>query len=94
MTLTELLMAQLLDPFRIGLIVALVATMHRTEAVTGRAIPLAAGVVFVALIVPLTLQGFSGGALWQAVWLGLIANALILAVVLAARQALLRLLRR
>ena len=36
MTFGEILFAQLTDPFRLGLIVALVVTMLRTEAVTGR----------------------------------------------------------
>ena len=52
--MTELIQSQLMDPFRIGLIVALVYTMFRTRAATGTAVPLALGVVFVAVILPST----------------------------------------
>jgi hypothetical protein len=47
---TDLVLSQLGDLFRIGLIVALVVTMRRTAAVTGRVVPLALGVVFVAVM--------------------------------------------
>ena len=90
--MTDLLLAQLIDPFRIGLIIALVATMLRTAAVTGRLVPLAAGVVFVAVIIPMTMQA-GRGPVWQAVAVGIVANAVILAVVMGA-WTLLRRLRR
>ena len=90
--MTDLLLAQLTDPFRIGLIIALVATMLRTAAVTGRLVPLAAGVVFVAVIIPMTLQA-GQGSVWQAVAVGIVANAVLLAVVLGA-WTLFRRLRR
>ncbi len=79
--MTDILLAQLTDPFRIGLIVALFATMLRTAAVTGTLVPLAAGVVFVAVIIPMTMQAGPGPA-WQAVAVGIVANAVILAVVM------------
>ena len=41
MTLAELFMAQLTDPFRIGITVALMLTMFRTRANTGTWLPLA-----------------------------------------------------
>ena len=93
MDLADLLRAQLTDPFRWGLIVALVATMHRTRGVTGQALPLVAGVAFVALIVPMTLGALSGAALARAAGVGVVANALILAVVLGVRGAFVRLRR-
>ena len=40
----DLIQSQLLDPFRIGLIAALVFTMLRTRGATGTVLPLAAGV--------------------------------------------------
>ena len=42
----DLVFSQLSDVFRIGLIIALVVTMLRTSTVTGRVLPLVAGVVF------------------------------------------------
>ena len=79
--LIDLVLSQLTDVFRIGLIVALVITMLRTSPVTGRVLPLAAGVVFVAVIVPSTLTG-STETLSQEIAAGLISNLIILAPVL------------
>lgn len=94
MPLTDLFLSQLADPFRIGLLVALIYTMQRTRAATGIWLPLAAGALFVAVIIPVTAQG--GGLpvpLWQAVALGLAANAVLIAVMLAVWQVWLRLRR-
>ncbi len=90
----EILLSQLTDPFRIGLVVALVLTMLRTEAVTGRVVPLVAGLVFIAVVIPFTMSSSSGQALpWQVVSIGLIANAILLAIVLAVRAVFLRMRR-
>ena len=78
----ELVFSQLSDVFRIGLIMALVVTMLRTSSVTGRVLPLIAGVVFVAVIVPSTLSG-SSETLSQEIAAGLISNLIILLPVLA-----------
>ncbi len=88
----ELVQSQLLDPFRIGLMIGLVYTMLRTEAATGRLIPLVAGVVFVAVILPSTMP--SGNAdLTNAIAAGILSNLIILGVVLGG-WALLSRLRR
>lgn len=78
----ELVQSQLLDPFRIGLILALVFTMFRTRAATGTLLPLALGVVFVAVILPST-QGSGAASLTEAVLVGLVSNAIILGIVMA-----------
>lgn len=78
----ELVQSQLLDPFRIGLIVALVFTMFRTRAATGTLLPLALGVVFVAVILPST-RGTGTVGLIQAVLAGLVSNTIILGIVMA-----------
>lgn len=77
----DLVFSQLSDVFRIGLIIALVVTMLRTSTVTGRVLPLIAGVVFVAVIVPSTLSG-STEMLSQEIAAGLISNLIILVPVL------------
>lgn len=86
----ELLISQLTDVFRIGLIVALVVTMHRTSAVTGRLIPLVAGVVFVAVILPTTMPSASTN-LKDAVMVGVVSNLIILALVWIVTVAIKRL---
>ena len=84
----DLIQSQLLDPLRIGLIVALVVTMFRTQAATGTVLPLVAGVVFVAVILPAT-QGAEG--LTRAVAAGIVSNLIILGIVLALAMIIRRL---
>ena len=55
MNFTEIVQAQLGDMFRAALILALLYTMLRTRAVTGTWLPLAAGIVFVAVIIPMPM---------------------------------------
>lgn len=77
----DLINTQLTDPFRIVLLIALFSTMLRTRAATGTYLPLIAGAVFVAVILPLTLS--NGGDLITAVLAGIVANVTILAIILA-----------
>ena len=81
--MNELVLSQLTDLFRIGLIIALVVTMRRTAAVTGRVLPLVLGVIFVATILPTTMPSASAGRT-DAILAGLVSNTIILAVVLVA----------
>lgn len=89
--MTDLLQSQLTDVFRIGLIVALIATTLRTQGMTGRIIPLLAGVVFVAIIIPTTMQTGSDLPLMQRIGAGVLANLIILAVCWGIWQMILRL---
>lgn len=82
--ITDTLLAMLADPFRIALLVGLVLTQRRTAGVTGLVVPLATGVAFVAVLLPLTVGSGSGDALWTAVGIGLVANVLLLLVILLA----------
>ena len=88
----DLVFSQLTDLFRIGLIIALVVTMRRTAAVTGRVFPLVLGVIFVAAMLPLTMSGASA-SLTGAILAGLVSNTIILAVVLVAAGLIARLRR-
>lgn len=91
-TVAELMQSQLLDPFRIGLMIGLVYTMLRTQAATGRLIPLAAGVVFVAVILPSTMPGGEAG-LGTAIAAGILSNLIILGIVLLGWSLVSRLRR-
>ncbi len=84
MTLPDLLLSQLTDAFRIGLLIALFVTMLRTRAASGTWVPLAAGAVFVAVILPTTMQSTPGVPMTQLIGVGLLANVMILAIILAA----------
>ena len=90
--LTDLVLLQLTDLFRIGLVIALVVTMRRTAAVTGRVLPLALGVVFVAVILPTTMPSSSASVI-DAVLAGLISNSIILIPVLVVAELIARLRR-
>jgi hypothetical protein len=87
--MTDLVAAQITDVFRIGLVIALFATALRTRQTVGLAVPLAAGVVFVAAIIPLTTG--PGAPFLPAFTAGLVTNAILLAVVGAAWAASARL---
>jgi hypothetical protein len=74
--------AQLIDPFRIGLIVALVYTTIRNAAVTGWLVPLAAGIVFVAFIIAVTMP-VGGQSQAIVISAGVVSNAVIAAIMFA-----------
>ena len=90
MTLPDLLLSHLSDPFRIGLLIALFYTMLRTQAASGTIAPLAAGAVFVAVLIPLVAQTTLVVPFWQAVVVGIVANVILLAVILGAWTLYLR----
>ena len=79
--MTDLVLSQLTDIFRIGLIIGLVFTMHKTAAVTGRILPLVLGVVFLAVMLPATMPNASA-SFTDAILAGLVSNTIILAPVL------------
>ena len=91
--MTDLFLANLIDPFRIILLAALIATMLRTQATTGTWLPLAAGALFVAVLIPVTLQPAQSLPLWQAVAVGFLANVVLLAVGMALWEGFRRLRR-
>lgn len=94
MSLSQLVLTQLEDPFRIALIIGLVVTMVRTRAQTGTVVPLAAGVLFVAVIIPSTLGTQLAEPFWLQFGAGLISNLVILGVVLGGYEAFRRMTRR
>lgn len=82
--MSDLLAAQATDVFRIGMLIALMLTALRNRAVTGMLLPLAAGAVFVAVIIPLTGATARPEPLATQVLSGLLVNAVYLAIGLAA----------
>jgi hypothetical protein len=80
--LIDLIISQLTDPFRVGLLIGLVITMQRTAAVTGRIVPLVLGVLFVAVMLPTTMPS-SSVSLKDAILAGIASNVILLIPVLA-----------
>jgi hypothetical protein len=86
MDISALMVQQFTEIFRLGLLVGLIYTTERTRHQTGVLIPLIAGVIFVAIIIPSTMP-VAGVPLWQAVTSGLVVNAVIVSVFWFAWQA-------
>ncbi len=84
MSLTDLILSQFTDVFRIVLLIGLVLTALRTASVNGMVVPLLAGVVFVAVIIPTTLKP-AGDQMFLHVGTGIGVNVVILAVLLGGR---------
>lgn len=86
MSFAEILTAQLAEPFRIALLIGLVITQRRTQAATGFWVPLAAGIVFVAVILTSVLgspQGAAGSVpMAMSLGAGVVANVLLLVPIL------------
>lgn len=82
MPLIDILTSQLTDLFRIGLMIALIITAKRNVAATGWVLPLIFGVIFVAIMIPSTLQTQSTEPFWRLVAVGIVANLVILAAAL------------
>jgi hypothetical protein len=86
MDISALMVQQFTEIFRLGLLVGLIYTTERTRQQTGVLIPLIAGVIFVAVIIPSTMP-VSGVSFWQSVTSGLVVNAVIVTVFWFAWQA-------
>ena len=91
MQLVDIYLAQLADPFRVGLLIALLFTAANTEAALNRWIPIALGLVFVAVLIPTAIGAAAGVDLIRTILVGLVSNLTILAVLMAVRAAYLRL---
>lgn len=86
MTIAELMLSQLSDPFRIGLLLALVITAYNTAGAVGLLTPLALGAVFVAVLIPVTTSASESVGLTAAILSGVVVNAAWIGVILAARS--------
>jgi hypothetical protein len=89
MSFLQIIQSQLVEPFRIVLLIALVVTMLRTSRHTGRVIPLALGIVFVAVMATAT----GDGDRLTLVGLGIATNAILVAIILGLAQLWMRLSR-
>lgn len=84
MTAIELYLSQISDPFRIGLLVVLLLTSANTaRAMPNRWLPIALGMVFVAVLIPFSLGRSNEVSGAMAIAVGLVANISLVAVMLA-----------
>ncbi|MBJ2153625.1 hypothetical protein [Paracoccus sp. IB05] len=94
MTFSQIIVSQFADPFRIILLIGLVWTMMRTRAASGTLIPLGAGIVFVAVLIPMTLTAASEIPVRDQILAGLVTNTVITGIVLGIWEAVNRARRR
>lgn len=85
MPFLDIYLAQLVDPFRIGLLVAMLLTSASTAPTLNRWIPIAIGVVFIAVLIPFSFDSADETTKALAVGIGLVSNVTVLAVLLAAK---------
>ena len=93
MDITTILIEQLADPFRIGLLVALLFTAANARGPLNRWLPIALGLVFVAVLIPTAMASDDVEPVTAQIGVGLVANAIILGILLGS-QALFDRLRR
>jgi Na+/glutamate symporter len=79
MDYVSLFTTQITDIFRLGLLAGLIYTTERTRAQTGIMLPLVAGILFVAVIIPNTMP-VAGVDMVSAMVTGIVSNAVIVAV--------------
>jgi hypothetical protein len=87
---TDLVTAALADPFRIALLAALVFTQTRTAGQTGTLIPLVLGVLFVAMMIPMTMGFDEALGLPLVAGAGAVANVILLVPILFAMRLWMR----
>jgi uncharacterized membrane protein len=87
MDLSALVVAQFTDIFRLGLLAGLIYTTQRTRQQTGVLLPLLAGIVFVAVIIPATMP-ISGVPQLTATASGIAVNAVIVGLFWLAWQSI------
>ena len=93
MDIATILIEQLADPFRIGLLVALLFTAANSRGPLNRWLPIALGLVFVAVLIPTAMASDEVEPVTAQIGVGLFANAIILGILLGS-QALFDRLRR
>jgi hypothetical protein len=89
MTSSDILLSQIFDPLRLGLLLPLTVLVLGVQVATRRWPLLAAGGAVVALVLPPFARAEAAGY-WQLALIGLLANAALLALVLAIRHVVLR----
>lgn len=91
MTTEEIIIGQISDPFRIILLGGLVYTMLRTRSATGTWVPLAAGILFVAALIPSTTSVALEHSFMLQFAAGILSNLVITGVLLGLYGAYKRL---
>jgi hypothetical protein len=84
MDLTQIIVSQLSDPFRVGLLVALLFFAANSRGGLSRWVPIALGLAFVAVLIPTAMASDSGEPVTAEIGAGFLSNTLIIGIMLAA----------
>jgi hypothetical protein len=84
MDVTELIIAQLADPLRMGLLVALLFFATNSKGVLNRWLPIALGLAFVAVLIPTAMASDATEPVTAQIGVGFLSNAMIIGVMLFA----------
>ena len=88
MNLVEIVLSQLSDPLRIGLLVALLFVAANGKGLSNRWVPLALGLAFVAVLIPTAMASGVDEPVGAEIGIGFVTNALVVGLMLVAEAAL------
>lgn len=83
MTLVDIFRDQIIDPFRIGMVIMLLVTAARTSGAAGTLVPIGLGIVFIAVLIPTTMG--DGLDTMREIAVGLVVNAILVGLALGAK---------
>lgn len=84
MDIVRILVEQLADPFRLGLLIALLFVAAKPAGVFNRWLPIALGLVFVAVVIPTAMASDETEPMTAQIGIGLLSNGIIVGLMLAA----------
>lgn len=87
MEVTDLIIAQLADPLRMGLLVALLFFAANSRGVLNRWLPIALGLAFVAVLIPTAMASDTAEPVTAQIGVGFLSNAMIVGIMLFAEAA-------
>jgi len=84
MEVSDLILAQLADPLRMGLLVALLFFAANSRGVLNRWLPIALGLAFVAVLIPTAMASDTTEPVTAQIGVGFLSNAMIVGIMLFA----------
>jgi hypothetical protein len=91
MDVAHIIVEQLADPFRMGLLIALLFMAAKPSGGHQRWLPIALGLVFVAVLIPTAMASDAADPVSAQIGVGLLSNAIIVGIMLFAEAVFERL---
>jgi hypothetical protein len=93
MDVARIMIEQLADPFRVGLLIALLFTAANSSGVLNRWLPIALGLAFVAVLIPTAMASDMADPVTAQIGVGLLSNGIIVGIMLLAEAVFNRIRR-